>query len=74
MKKCKTKDKTCPFLYEYDCAWYRCSLDYEININNRVWDELNPASSICKLEVVQWATDKSNSETFIPDENRNSKT
>lgn len=72
MKKCKTKDKTCPFQYKVvkpckklnglDAHYIECALGYSI-VNMR-----GGLSKDCKLEVVQYATDEKDSITFIPDE------
>lgn len=71
MTKCKTKDKTCPFQYEVvkpckrlnglDVHYIECALGYHI-INME-----GGLSKDCKLEVVQYATNESNSITFIPE-------
>lgn len=60
MIKCKTDKQTCPFLSTH--RGYNCSLDYTIDVTFGI----TPISKDCKLEVVQWATNKTNSETFIP--------
>ncbi len=65
MTKCKTDKGTCPFLYSKVGGFiYACNLGYVISYHPTYEDV---ESKDCKLKVVQYATDKPNSITFIPE-------